>query len=116
MGASLGGYLRMRGYPLYRFQDKAAVYYGAEYRFIPRWNPLGTISWLRFFSIDWWQFVPFVEVGRVADQWSLKELHEDMKWDAGVGIRLMAAMVVVRGDMAYSPEGWHFWAMVGQAF
>jgi len=116
MDASLGGYLRLRGYPLYRFQDEAAIYYGMEYRVIPRWNPLGTISWLRWLNIDWWQVVPFVELGRVADEWDLQELHSDMKWDAGLGVRLMTAMVVVRADAAYSEEGWHIWAMVGQAF
>jgi outer membrane translocation and assembly module TamA len=116
MGASLGGFLRLRGFPLYRFQDKAAIYYGAEYRVIPRWNPLGQISWLRWLQIDWWQFVPFVELGRVAPSWDLQELHSDMKWDAGLGLRLMTAKVVVRGDFAYSEEGWHIWAMVGQAF
>jgi hypothetical protein len=116
MGASLGGFLRLRGFPLYRFQDKAAIYYGAEYRVIPRWNPLGQISWLRWLQIDWWQFVPFVELGRVAPSWDLQELHSDLKWDAGLGLRLMTAKVVVRGDVAYSEEGWHFWAMVGQAF
>lgn len=116
MGASLGGYLRLRGFPLYRFQDEAAVYYGAEYRVIPEWNPLGTISWLRWLDIDWWQFVPFLEVGRVASEWDLQELHTDMRWDAGVGLRLMAALVVVRADVAYSEEGLHIWAFVGQAF
>lgn len=116
MGASLGGYLRLRGFPLYRFQDRAAIYYGAEYRWIPRWNPLGNISWLSWLSIDWWQFVPFVEVGRVADEFDLSELHADMKWDAGIGVRLMAALVVVRADAAFSEEGFHLWAMVGQAF
>ena len=116
MGASLGGFLRLRGYPLYRFQDEAAVYYGMEYRVIPHWNPLGKISWLRWLHIDWWQFVPFVEVGRVASEWDLQELHSDMKWDAGGGIRLMTAKVVVRADAAYSEEGWNIWVMVGQAF
>ena len=116
MGSSLGGYLRLRGYPLYRFQDAAAVYYGVEYRVIPLWNPLGNISWLRWLNIDWWQFVPFIEAGRVAGEWDLQELHTDMKLDAGVGLRLMAALVVVRADVAYSQEGWHIWAMVGQAF
>ena len=116
MGASLGGFLRLRGYPLYRFQDEAAIYYGLEYRVIPEWNPLGTISWLRWLQIDWWQFVPFLEVGRVAERWDLQELHSNMKWDAGGGIRSMTAKVVVRADAAYSEEGWHIWAMVGQAF
>ncbi len=116
MGATLGGYLRMRGFPLYRFSDKAAVYYGLEYRVIPEWNPLGNISWLRWLSIDWWQWVPFAEVGRVANHWNLAELHSEMKWDVGLGLRLMTAKVVVRGDAAVSEEGFHIWAMVGQTF
>jgi len=116
MDASLGGYLRLRGYPLYRFQDKAAIYYGLEYRVIPKWNPLGTLSWLRWLNIDWWQFVPFIEAGRVAPQWDLQELHTNMKWDAGLGIRVMAALVVVRADIAFSEEGSNIWVMVGQAF
>ncbi len=116
MGSSLGGFQRLRGFPLYRFQDEAAVYYAAEYRVIPTWNPLGKISWLRWLNIDWWQFVPFLEAGRVADSWDLQKLHEDLKWDAGIGLRLMTALVVVRADVAYSEEGWHIWAMVGQAF
>ena len=116
LGTTLGGYLRMRGFPQYRFSDKATIYYGLEYRVIPEWNPLGNISWLRWFRIDWWQWVPFVEVGRVADHWNLRELHSDMKWDVGLGLRLMTAKVVVRGDAAVSEEGFHIWAMFGQAF
>ena len=116
LGTTLGGYLRMRGFPQYRFSDKAAVYYGLEYRVIPEWNPLGSISWLRWLRIDWWQWVPFAEAGRVADHWNLRELHSDMKWDVGLGLRLMTAKVVVRGDAAVSEEGFHIWAMVGQAF
>ena len=116
LGTTLGGYLRMRGFPLHRFSDKAAVYYGLEYRVIPEWNPLGSISWLRWFQIDWWQWVPFAEVGRVADHWNLRELHSEMKWDAGLGLRLMTAKVIVRGDAAVSEEGFHIWVMIGQAF
>ena len=116
LGPTLGGYLRMRGFPQYRFSDKSAVYYALEYRVIPEWNPLGSIAWLRWLQVDWWQWVPFAEVGRVADHWNLRELHSDMKWDVGLGLRLMTAKVVVRGDAAYSEEGFHIWAMAGQAF
>ncbi len=116
LGATLGGFWRMRGYPTGRFNDQAAIYYGAEWRVIPQWQPLPKISWLRFFKIDWWQFVGFAEAGRVADTWSLGELHSDMKWDVGVGLRLMAIKAVVRLDVAYSDEGVGIWAMVGHPF
>jgi outer membrane protein assembly factor BamA len=116
LGATLGGFWRMRGFPQGRFNDQAAVYYCAEWRVIPQWQPLPEISWLRFFKIDWWQFVGFAEAGRVADDWSLDELHSDMKWDVGVGLRLMAIKSVVRLDLAYSDEGVGIWAMVGHPF
>ena len=62
------------------------------------------------------QFVPFVEVGRVAPEWSFSELHSDMKWDAGLGIRAWAQGIVVRIDMAYSDEGVGVQMMVSQPF
>lgn len=43
-GARLGGYYRMRAYPLNRFYDHAVIYTCAEYRYTPHWNPLGNIS------------------------------------------------------------------------
>jgi hypothetical protein len=116
LGASLGSFDRLRGFPLYRFNDKAAVFYCAELRLIPDWNPLGDWKLLRMFDIDWWQFVPFVEVGRVAPKWDIAELHEDLKWDAGLGVRLMVMKSIVRVDTAVSDETWGVWAMVGQPF
>ena len=57
-----------------------------------------------------------VEVGRVAPDWDVGELHSDMKWDAGLGIRLMAMKSIVRLDIAVSEEAVGVWAMVGQPF
>jgi len=120
-GGSLGGFWRLRGYPSNRFHDRAAILYTAELRLIPQWQPLaqsrpGLPAWLKFFKIDWWQLVAFAEAGRVAGTWSLSELHSDMKWDLGAGIRLMALKAVVRLDLAYSDEGVGVWAMVGHPF
>jgi len=116
MGSSLGGFYRLRAYPSYRFNDKVAIYYGAEIRLIPDWNPLGRVSLLDFFDIDWMQLVGLVEAGRVADQWSGEVFYNDLHWDAGIGIRFMARKVVVRLDTAFSNEGWSVVAMAGQAF
>ena len=66
-GATLGGLWRMRAYPAQRFNDRAAIYYAAELRVIPKWNPFE--AWLTFQSyadVEWLQFVPFVELGQVA--------------------------------------------------
>jgi outer membrane protein assembly factor BamA len=116
-GATLGGLWRMRGYPSQRFSDKAAIYYAAEYRMIPRWNPFE--NWDRvqkYVGIQWLQFVPFVEVGRVAPDWGVSRLHEDMKWCAGLGLRLWAKGLVVRIDTAVSEEQVGVQMMVAQPF
>jgi len=116
-GATLGGLWRMRGYPSQRFSDKAAIYYAAEYRMIPRWNPFE--NWDRvqkYVGVQWLQFVPFVEVGRVAPDWGVNRLHEDVKWDAGLGVRLWAKGIVIRIDSAVSDEGVGVQMMVAQPF
>ena len=115
-GASLGGLFRMRGYPEARFHDQAAVYYAAELRLIPTWNPIGRGSRLDWLDIAWIQLVPFVEVGRVARAWNLSELHSDMKLDVGVGFRALVKGLVVRVDIAASEEEVGVQMMVGHPF
>jgi hypothetical protein len=43
-------------------------------------------------------------------------LHSDMKWDAGLGIRVWAKGSVIRIDSAYSDEGFGLQMMVSQSF
>jgi hypothetical protein len=116
-GSTLGGLWRMRGYPAQRFNDKAAVYYAAELRLIPRWNPFKRWDWLqKYVGILWLQCVPFLEIGRVAPEWSFNRLHMDMKWNAGLGIRAWAKGIVARIDTAYSDEGFEVQMMISQPF
>ena len=116
-GATLGGFNQLKAYPFYRYNDRAAVYYSAEYRFIPEGTPFLANTWLmKRYQLDWWQFVAFVEAGRVADTWSISELHSDMQWDVGLGLRAMLAKNVFRLDLAYAEDSFGMWAMVGQAF
>ena len=115
-GASLGGLDRMRGFPEFRFYDKAAIYYAAELRMIPDWNPLGPGSFLDGLKVDWIMFAPFIEIGRVADHWSFSELHSNLKWSAGVGFRIMATHTVLRLDTAASDEGMRVQMMVQHPF
>jgi len=116
-GATLGGLWRMRAFPAQRFNDKAGIYYSAELRLIPEWNPMVNFPALQErVGIEWFQVVPFVEVGRVAPSWNIDELHSNMKWDVGCGVRAWARGLVARVDVAYSDEGFGVQMMVGQPF
>ncbi len=112
LGASLGGMYRMRAYPFYRYNDKSAIYYGAEYRAMLRGLTVKT----RYLDVDWWQVVGFGEVGRVAPTWNLQTLHQDMKWDLGLGLRAMVSRVVVRADAAANNDSWGLWFMADHPF
>ncbi len=113
-GAKLGGFYRFRAYPNNRFNDRSVLYTTAEYRYTPKWNPIGEVSWLRWLKMDWMQLVAFVEGGRVADEYS--DLFSDWKGDVGFGFRAMMAGAVVRFDYAVSEEGSAGWVMFGQPF
>ena len=115
-GSELGGYDRMRAYSMGRFHDKSAVYYGAELRLMPRVNGLDTVPLLRFFEIDWWQVVGFVEAGRVGPDYNADLFFRDLKWDAGLSLRLMTFRQPIRLDWATSDEGWSIWAMYSQPY
>ena len=113
-GAKLGGFYRLRAYPNNRFNDRSVIYTTAEYRYTPKWNPIGEVSWLRWLKMDWMQLVGFVEGGRVADEYS--GLFSDWKADVGLGFRAMMAGGVVRFDYAVSDEGSAGWVMFGHPF
>jgi outer membrane protein assembly factor BamA len=115
-GSELGGFDRMRAYPSGRFRDKSAVYYAAELRLIPDYQPLHDLPIIKYFQIDWWQVVPFVEAGRVGPEYNSDLFFKDLKVDAGIGLRLMAFRAVVRLDWAVSEEGNSVWAMIEQPF
>jgi len=116
-GSTLGGLWRMRGFPSQRFNDKAAIYYAAELRLIPHWNPFDHWPELqKHVGVQWIQLVPFVEVGRVAPHWNPAMLHEDMQWSAGLGLRVWAKGLVARVDAAYSEEGVGIQMMVSHPF
>ncbi|WP_157378684.1 BamA/TamA family outer membrane protein [Aliagarivorans taiwanensis] len=114
--SSVGTWRRLRGYSGTRFHDRSAVFYGAELRMIPNWQPQGGIPLIKLYNIPWWQFAVFGEVGRVHDELDLAELHSDMNWSAGFGMRVFIEQVVARIDMAYSDEGSELWVVVTQAF
>lgn len=115
-GPTLGGFWRLRGYPSFRFHDKAALLYAAEYRVMPEWQPFGKVGVLDPLKIRWWQIVGLVEAGRVAPSWDVETLHTDMKYDVGIGLRGMFHASVGRLDFVVSDEGFSFSAMLGQTF
>ena len=115
-GAHLGGLFRMRGFDDRRFHDKASIYYSAEYRVIPRWQPLTKINWLRPFEIDWWEFVLFAEAGNVAPEWDFSNLNSNLKFDGGISARVMSFRSIGRLDFAVSEEGYYIRAFIGHPF
>lgn len=117
-GATLGGLTRMRGYAEGRFNDRSAVYYSAEYRHVPDWNPLRDIAWLnnRNARVHWLQYIGGFEVGRVADEFDLGELHSDMKVTGILGLRAMVNTLIVRADIGISDEGGAVQMTIDQPF
>ncbi len=114
-GSSLGGFYRMRAYPIDRFNDRSVLYTAAEYRYTLDWNPIGNISWLRFLKSDWLQLIAFAEGGRVANDFG-SDLFKDWKYDGGFGIRSMFSGAVVRLDVGFSEESTIGWVMFGHPF
>ncbi|PKH06755.1 BamA/TamA family outer membrane protein [Moritella sp. Urea-trap-13] len=112
-GIKLGGFNRLRGYSSGQFYSRSAVAYSAEYRVKPHWQPLHNLP---FYSFPWWQWSAFVETGQVADSFDMAELHDDLKWTAGLGLRFNVEGVLVRIDYAKSENDAQMWFMVNQPF
>ncbi len=115
-GGRLGGLYRMRAFEDNRWQDRAAIYYSAELRVIPEWQPLRDVDWLRWAAIEYWQWVLFAEAGQVAPSYALSALHDDLRYDGGIGLRGMIHKAVCRLDVAFGEEGARVVAMYGQPF
>ncbi len=115
-GSELGGFDRMRAYPSGRFRDKSAVYYAAEMRFTPQFQKMRDWPIINYFEVDWFQIVPFIEAGRVSEDYNGDLFTKDLKFDAGVGLRAMAFRSVFRLDFAVSEEGAAVVAMISQPF
>ena len=115
-GAYLGGRYRLRSFYEGRFNDRAAIYYGAEYRQIIDWNPFDYWAFTRKLNVDWLEFAVFAELGRVAPEWEISTLHTDMKWSAGAGMRMFMNNIILRLDYAQGTEGSFIQMYVGHAF
>ncbi len=115
-GVTLGGLYRLRAFPIERFHDRSAIYYAAEYRVIPNSDLLRRISFLDFVNLEWWEVAVFYETGRVAPEWDLTTLHESMKSDMGLSLRVMANNDIGRMDLAWSEEDAAIWFMYGHPF
>ncbi|MGR5149848.1 BamA/TamA family outer membrane protein [Photobacterium alginatilyticum] len=115
-GTRLGGLYRLRSFQSGRFVDRAALSYSMEYRVLPDWQPLSDWPVFNWYDVPWWQWVAFVDFGRVAGEYDLKTLHQDMKWSAGGAIRFQVEGIVVRTEMAWGSEDSLFRVMINQPF
>jgi hypothetical protein len=113
---TLGGLYRFRAFPIERFYDKSAIYYSAVYRIIPKSNLLKKLTFVDFANLQWWQIFTFVEAGRVAAEWDFDELHDSMKWDVGLSLRVMVSDSIGRLDLVWSEEDTSAWLMYGHPF
>lgn len=113
---TLGGLYRLRSYGSGRFTDRTALAYSFEYRMNPAWQPLGDLPVFNWYNVPWWQWVGFLDVGRVADRFHVSDLHTDMKWSAGIGIRFQVEGIVVRTETAFGDEEGAFRFMINQPF
>ena len=115
-GTRLGGLYRLRSFQGGRYVDRSALSYSMEYRVLPDWQPLGEWPVFDWYDVPWWQWVAFADIGRVADEYNLVELHKDMKWSAGGAIRFQVEGVVVRTEIAWGSEDNMFRVMINQPF
>ena len=53
---------------------------------------------------------------RRAPSWDVSELHSDMKWSTGIGVRVFAKGIIARIDGAASEEGFKVQMMVNNPF
>ncbi|MDO6708096.1 hypothetical protein [Photobacterium sp. 1_MG-2023] len=114
--ASLGGLFRLRSYPGGRFSDRSALSYSLEYRVMPEWQPLSVWPVFEWYDVPWWQWVVFGDLGRVAGEFDLKTLNQEMRWSAGGAVRFQVEGIVVRAEMAWGEEESSFNVMVNQPF
>ncbi|WP_394130325.1 BamA/TamA family outer membrane protein [Shewanella maritima] len=116
-GISLGGFDRQRGYNTQEYTGRTALNYSLEYRVKPHWQPLPNWPLFKLYDIPWWQWVAFAEVGNITDEFSFSQLHSDMLYTVGAGVRLEVEDLVIRADYAFNQDGdSHFWVMVNQPF
>lgn len=116
-GINLGGWDKLRGYSSDRFYGRSAVSYSLEYRMMPKWQPLEDLPIIGpMYDIPWWQWTLFVDAGRVADDFDVQELHQDMKTSFGGGIRFRVEGVTVRTEVASGAEETFFRVFVNQPF
>jgi len=115
-GATLGGLYHQKAYPSARFNDRAAINYALEYRYMPTWNPWWDMPVINSLKIRWWQWVAMAEVGRVHNKWDVSELHHNMKWSIGGGVRFYVDGLVVRADIVTSEEQTNIQMFIGHTY
>ena len=101
---ALGGWDRLRAFHFRRYHGRSALYYAAEYRYTPNWNPLPKLPVLNLLPAFQWQWALFAETGRVSSSNSLSTLHQDMQWSVGGGVRFSMLGAILRIDAATSEE------------
>ena len=83
---------------------------------IPTWQPLTNLASKIDIRVPWWQFAVFADAGAVAPEFDLEQFHSDLKWTAGVGMRVFVEGLVFRFDLGFSEDDSVVAVMIDQPF
>ncbi len=116
VGPNLGGTKYLRGYKDLRYHDRSLIYYSLELRKSLNWNPFNYFELTKKIGIDLIELAFFGDLGRVAPKWKLDELHSDLKYTYGIGLRALMKGMVLRMDMGKSKDNFMIQMFIEQPF
>ncbi|HRR17826.1 MAG TPA: hypothetical protein P5231_10975 [Ignavibacteriales bacterium] len=99
-----------------RYHDRSLIYYSLELRKSLNWNPFNYFELTRKIGIDLIELAFFGDLGRVAPKWKLDELHSDLKYTYGIGLRALMKGMVLRMDMGKSKDNFMIQMFIEQPF
>ena len=112
---SLGGTQRLRSYPVGRFHDKYAFFFGLESRFYFMENTT-PFNWIIEKGVfEAFQIALFQEFGQISPK-NDSSLYSDFKSSSGLGFRIVFSSVILRMDYASGNEGDEKTIFIGYGF
>ena len=112
---SLGGTQRLRSYPVGRFHDEYAFFFGLESRFYFMENTT-PFNWIIEKGVfEAFQIALFQEFGQISPK-NDSSLYSNFKSSSGLGFRIVFSTVILRMDYASGNEGDEKTIFIGYGF